>query len=161
MLGFRHLQSSIARGTKTANLGGMNVLDGSIWRPLISVSRATIYTAMTTSGHGWREDSSNTKSVYARNRIRQEVIPVLDQIYPGATKRMASWAKNTGSSRPKDLGDAIASTGRLAGARLNDAKITAIADFIQNARLGQSMRISLSQWLICGEPRTWNNRIDL
>jgi tRNA(Ile)-lysidine synthase len=44
-------------------------------RPLLSVSKAAIETALADAGIPWREDASNSDSYFDRNRLRNEVIP--------------------------------------------------------------------------------------
>ena len=44
-------------------------------RPLLSVSKATIETALADTEIPWREDASNSDSYFDRNRLRNEVIP--------------------------------------------------------------------------------------
>ena len=38
-------------------------------------------------------DPSNVSAVHARNRIRHEVLPVLEELYPGCSLRMAAMAE--------------------------------------------------------------------
>src|SRR5262245_39578650 len=49
-----------------------------IVRPLLDVRRAELQAFCTTRGIAWREDSSNTRTDRARNRVRHDVIPGLD-----------------------------------------------------------------------------------
>jgi len=43
-------------------------------------------------GASWREDASNADARYLRNALRLEVLPVLEQLAPGAAARMANTA---------------------------------------------------------------------
>ena len=51
-------------------------------RPLLSVSRDTIHSALQSAGIRWREDASNQSSEYFRNRIRHQLIPVWKSLAP-------------------------------------------------------------------------------
>jgi tRNA(Ile)-lysidine synthase len=44
-------------------------------RPLLTLRKKEIATALRRAGAPWREDSSNVKGVHFRNRIRKDVIP--------------------------------------------------------------------------------------
>ncbi|MGA6829033.1 tRNA lysidine(34) synthetase TilS [Nitrospira sp. NS4] len=73
------------RGSGLAGLAGMPaVREGLIVRPLYEVRRRDIVAYLTQSGQSYRQDSSNRKPVYVRNRIRHELIPVMNQIAPSA-----------------------------------------------------------------------------
>lgn len=47
-------------------------------RPLLNVRKAELRTALETAGIAWREDTSNTKATYLRNRIRHQILPALN-----------------------------------------------------------------------------------
>lgn len=49
-------------------------------RPLLTVNRSTILSWLQTHGVPYRNDSSNSDSQYTRNKIRNELVPVLDFI---------------------------------------------------------------------------------
>lgn len=52
-------------------------------RPLIETSRADIERYLKISGIKWRTDSTNECNDYLRNRIRNLIVPVFDEAYPG------------------------------------------------------------------------------
>lgn len=45
-------------------------------RPLLALKKSEIVTALRAAGIPWREDSSNARGAYFRNRIRRDVIPL-------------------------------------------------------------------------------------
>jgi tRNA(Ile)-lysidine synthase len=51
-------------------------------RPLLTVTRAEILAYLAESQLAFRTDSSNAKSLYLRNRVRHELLPVLKQLRP-------------------------------------------------------------------------------
>jgi len=70
------------RGAGPTGLGGIPpVRDGWVTRPLIEVSRALIEKYCMDNNLLTRLDSSNLKKVYTRNRIRLELIPLLEKEY--------------------------------------------------------------------------------
>src|SRR5581483_3958554 len=66
------------RGSGIAGLAGMRpvTLEGFI-RPLLNTSRAEVRAWAAAQGLAWREDSSNGNEEFARNRLRNSVMPAL------------------------------------------------------------------------------------
>ena len=143
----------IARGTKELNLGGMGHVDGVLWRPLLGIPRQTISKAMAGSRKTWREDSSNSKPDYPRNRIRHEVMPILEQIYPGASDRMAKWSFWT--EQTKNMGDKVndndALNKKLAGVQREGShrRIAAVSQFMKDRPFNKALSLGDSLWLVC------------
>ncbi len=52
-----------------------------IVRPLLGVTRSSIEAYLTALGQDWREDASNLDLRFARNRIRHELLPLLERDY--------------------------------------------------------------------------------
>jgi tRNA(Ile)-lysidine synthase len=63
---------------------GMRPHDGRLARPLLGFTRAETTAYCERRGLGWREDASNAESTYARNRVRNELLPELAKIHPAA-----------------------------------------------------------------------------
>ncbi|MCB0761716.1 MAG: tRNA lysidine(34) synthetase TilS, partial [Flavobacteriales bacterium] len=72
----------IIRGAGLKGLSGMKPNDHGIHRPLLQVSRGEIDRYIEEHGIPFREDSSNAKNYYSRNRIRNEIMPLLNHINP-------------------------------------------------------------------------------
>ena len=77
---------NLTRGTGLKGLRGMKEKRGKIIRPLLCVSRDEINEFMFDKHIPFREDSSNASGKYFRNKIRQQVIPVLKEINPSLFK---------------------------------------------------------------------------
>lgn len=68
----------ILRGTGTAGLAGvLPVTAEGLIRPLLDVARPDVRRYLRQRGLPWREDSSNQSARFARNRIRQTLLPQL------------------------------------------------------------------------------------
>lgn len=77
------------RGAGLTGLAGMPAeRDGKIVRPLYEARRREILAFLDATGHSYRQDSSNRKLIYTRNRIRHEVLPVLSRIAPTAIEAL-------------------------------------------------------------------------
>ncbi|PST84187.1 tRNA lysidine(34) synthetase TilS [Pedobacter yulinensis] len=70
------------RGTGISGMHGIRSKNGKLIRPLLFLTAAGIHEIARSCGMGWVEDSSNASTDYQRNKIRQEVLPVLRQINP-------------------------------------------------------------------------------
>ena len=65
---------------------------GRHFRPWLHEPRAALRTYATDRGVVWREDASNASRAYLRNRIRHELLPLLEDLRPGAAQHLARWA---------------------------------------------------------------------
>lgn len=83
---------NLARGTGLRGLGGIPPVREELIRPLLTTSRREILAYLAHHSLPHMEDSSNDSDDYARNRIRHQVIPVLEELYPGFLARTADTA---------------------------------------------------------------------
>lgn len=73
------------RGAGLRGLAGMPHIRESLFvRPLLSRSRQEILAYLQAVGLSYRTDSSNAKSIYLRNRVRHELLPVMQSLAPAA-----------------------------------------------------------------------------
>jgi len=82
----------LARGAGARGLRGMEPVSGRVIRPLLSLSRAEVRRLASERGLLWREDESNADLRFARNRIRERVLPELELAHPGAVRAIARTA---------------------------------------------------------------------
>ncbi len=84
------------RGAWTEGLSGIHPKlespEGRIVRPLLAATHAEIETYLRELGQDWREDSSNRNSTFTRNRIRHELLPLLEGWNPRLREHMAQMA---------------------------------------------------------------------
>ncbi len=64
-----------------------------ILRPMLSLGRREIRSALGADGLQWREDSSNADTAYLRNRIRTDLLPVMDSISGSAAEKICGAAR--------------------------------------------------------------------
>jgi tRNA(Ile)-lysidine synthase len=67
---------------------GMRPADGRLARPLLGTTREETTAYCEERGLGWRDDASNEGEAYARNRIRQGLIPQLEKLHPAARENV-------------------------------------------------------------------------
>ncbi|HEY7347112.1 MAG TPA: tRNA lysidine(34) synthetase TilS [Ktedonobacterales bacterium] len=70
------------RGSGLAGLAGMRALEGDIIRPLLRIRRAEILRYCEQHRLASREDASNQDRRFLRNRIRHDLLPVLERYNP-------------------------------------------------------------------------------
>jgi tRNA(Ile)-lysidine synthase len=73
---------NLARGSGLRGLQGMPEVNGRIVRPLLFATREQIVKYANQHQLAWREDRSNADDHYRRNRVRNQVVPVLKSINP-------------------------------------------------------------------------------
>lgn len=79
------------RGSGIKGLGGMRPCNKNIIRPLLSVRRTEIEEALKAEGEVYRTDSTNADNGYARNRIRNNILPYIAKyIQPAVVERLAA-----------------------------------------------------------------------
>ena len=80
-------------GSGSRGLTGIPAKDG-IWiRPLLWATRAELESYARERGLAWVEDPSNSRGDYLRNRLRQEALPLLEDLRAGSVKNMARLAE--------------------------------------------------------------------
>lgn len=73
---------NLVRGTGLEGLTGIKYENDKLIRPLLKFSRNQMETFARENQIQWREDSSNQFAKYLRNKIRHQVVPVLEEINP-------------------------------------------------------------------------------
>jgi tRNA(Ile)-lysidine synthase len=101
---------NLSRGSGIRGLSGIQPRAGRIIRPMLFTNRHEILEYCKRSSIAYRNDSSNLDTVYKRNLIRQEILPLLEQVNP-AFRRNAL----------KTIGN-LHETGLLFQQRMNEIK---------------------------------------
>lgn len=83
----------LLRGSGATGLAGMRWRRGRYVRPLLQISRGELVAWAEHRGLSSRHDPSNDDPRYLRNRIRHEVLPLLEAIRPGAEGALARSAR--------------------------------------------------------------------
>ncbi len=75
------LLMNLLRGSGPSGLSGIPPVRGNIVRPLIRTGRKEIMGHLSDNGIDYCTDSSNADPAFLRNRIRQELLPMLEENY--------------------------------------------------------------------------------
>jgi tRNA(Ile)-lysidine synthase len=125
--------------------------EGRILRPMLSTTRSEVEAYLNALGQGWREDSSNRQLTYSRNRIRHELLPLLEGWNPRLREHLAQmaalardeeawWQAEIGRLAPQMLlqGRAVRGGGRASGQAsysLDVVRLAALAPAVQRRLL--------------------------
>ena len=82
----------LLRGTGLRGLGGIAPVRGRVVRPFLETDRRDIDAYVEENNIPYVEDESNADIAFARNRLRIEVMPLLEKLAPGSTARIAGAA---------------------------------------------------------------------
>ncbi len=73
---------NLIRGSGIRGLSGMKPKNGNIMRPLLCVNRKEVEEYLHLHRLAFVQDSTNSETLYTRNKIRLEVLPLLAQLNP-------------------------------------------------------------------------------
>lgn len=96
---FETMLMALSRGTGIEGLRGMRrrrqLRPGlPLVRPLLTLRKETLTELCNAANVTWREDPSNRDLSKSRARLRQEVLPVLESLWPGAASRAAATSES-------------------------------------------------------------------
>jgi len=84
---------NLLRGTGPRGLAGIPPIRGRIIRPMIGVTREAVEQYCESQQLSYRIDESNRDVAFTRNRIRHEVLPVLERIQPALVSNLSRLAE--------------------------------------------------------------------
>ncbi len=90
------------RGTGIEGVSGMSEKRGPFIRPLLPFRKIELISYLELNNRYWREDSSNKKSIYKRNFLRNEILPLIQSEFPEGLQGLDHTSK-----RLKDTGKAF------------------------------------------------------
>lgn len=84
----------LVRGSGLRGIGGMRAVQGRIVRPLLELRHRDILAQLEEDGLEWCEDSTNESVEYSRNKIRHQVMPLLeDGVNAAAVQHLSQVAR--------------------------------------------------------------------
>lgn len=114
---------NLVRGTGINGLQGIRPENGNVVRPLLCVSRVEILDYLFSLGQDYVTDSTNLQDEFVRNKIRLNVIPMLETINPSVSATIAETAR-----RLSDVAQVYQESVRIAKKRvMSDGKTIDIA----------------------------------
>jgi tRNA(Ile)-lysidine synthase len=135
----------LARGTGWSGLCGMAPVSGSIIRPLLFLTRCEVREFAQAQQLPWREDETNCDVSFARNRIRERVLPELAAINPDAVRSVARFADVAGEMREVEryvvdrLWGDVCESESSGSLRLARTRVVALPPSVQSVVLREAM----------------------
>jgi tRNA(Ile)-lysidine synthase len=84
---------NLLRGSGLGGVRGIPARRGRIVRPLLAERRAMLRGLLDEAGIVYRLDPSNADPAFLRNRVRAELLPLLEELRPGAVERIGQFAR--------------------------------------------------------------------
>lgn len=84
----------MVRGSSVAGIAGIPPVRGKIIRPLLQVERREIEEYLRQRGLTYRTDATNLTCDYSRNKLRHQVLPVLEEMNSRAVEHMGRTAQD-------------------------------------------------------------------
>ena len=87
----------LCRGTGIRGLATMKPVDGAIIRPVLWAQRKEIEAYVKKKGYPYVEDETNQSSEYTRNKIRHEILPLMEEINARCVPHLCGAAEKLGA----------------------------------------------------------------
>lgn len=84
---------NLTHGTGLSGLHGIPARLGRVVRPLLGAAKDDLFDYVVEKHLVWREDSSNDSTLYQRNRLRHDVLPVLRELNPSLDQTLQHTAE--------------------------------------------------------------------
>ena len=92
------LMLNLIRGAGINGLTGMKVRNGHVVRPLLCLTREEIVNYLEYLEQPYVTDSTNLTDMYARNKVRLQLLPLMEQINPAAKSNIMQAAMHLGEA---------------------------------------------------------------
>ncbi len=145
----------LAKYASPRALVGMRTRDGDLARPLLGVGAAEIREYCRAAGVEYGEDVTNAAPLYARNVLRLEVLPRLEELNPRITETLAANAEQAAAEAevlsaaataarrrleaPRDPGDLAAVDVAALGAEVPAMRALVLHDLLRKAMGGDAL----------------------
>ena len=83
---------NLIRGTGISGLTGIAPLNGTVIRPILSLSREDVEEYIRIQGLSYVTDSTNHETIYVRNKIRNRILPMMKEINPSVCEAIETTA---------------------------------------------------------------------
>jgi tRNA(Ile)-lysidine synthase len=84
---------NLLRGSGVAGVAGIPGRRANIRRPLLAERGGTLRALLDAAELAYRDDPSNDDPAFLRNRVRAELLPLLESLRPGAVERIGRFAE--------------------------------------------------------------------
>lgn len=139
--------------TGAARTHGAGILPktGQILRPFLGLRRAELRAFLEEEGLSWREDRTNHEGQLLRTRMRRELLPALEALFPRAVEHLAQLGTDVQDLNGRGETEALSTFLAAAGHRLKRAHLDALKSGQTRASLPDGWelsRVSDQRWVI-------------
>jgi tRNA(Ile)-lysidine synthase len=85
---------NIIRGTGIRGLTGIAPANGHIIRPMLCLTKEEVSEYIRQNGLDYVDDSSNNENIYLRNKIRHQLLPLLEEMNPSARESISRMSQH-------------------------------------------------------------------
>lgn len=78
----------LMEGASPGAIVGLRPIRGRVLRPLIGIRKTELIAYLQAQGHSWREDESNQDTSRLRNKVRKNLLPIVENVAPGGLAPM-------------------------------------------------------------------------
>ena len=127
----------LMRGSGLKGLCGLEPRTADIGRPMLCVSKEEIYAYCVEWKIPYREDSSNEDTVYTRNKVRWELMPLMKEINPEITEAIYRLSRSLADDEAYLSGMAASSYGEHSAIRGDERILELTTDFFRKPALAR------------------------
>ena len=158
---------NLIRGTGIRGLAGMYPLRNNIARPLLCVTREEILSYLSRQKQDYVTDSTNLEREATRNRIRLDVLPMLEEINPNIISTLSDTCSVMASSIPlyqkaveEELGKVAVSKDKLNIPLLQESEKTDVLlyEWLKDSGFTNSQLREISESLDSTSGKIWESR---
>jgi tRNA(Ile)-lysidine synthase len=140
--------------------GGILLRDGRELRPFLRIRKAELIAYLQEERVNWREDSTNREGRFLRSRMRQKLMPLIEDLFPQAIRNLTERALELQKAAGKDEDFNPEWLLQMTGARLKRAHFDSLKKGVTELHLpgGWKMirkpsRSAAEQWTLVKAPK--------
>ena len=133
-------------GAADTHRGGILVQHKNEIRPLLQTRKANLQDFLREEGQSWREDQTNHQGRFLRSKLRLELFPVLEKLFPQTVSHLCDWALQAQKGKPTEKttdSDGLESVWSALELKIRRPQWLALRD--KASRAGWTGEIQLSQ----------------
>ena len=150
---------NLLRGTGIKGLRGMLPLHGFVARPLLNVSRKEIENYLLLLKQPYVTDSTNFETDYSRNKLRLQVLPLLQEVNPRVVDNIVRTAKNLRQAEmmlSNEISDSISSDNlSIEKLKQHPSPEYVLFELLQNKAFSSAQIIQIAESLDGENGRRW------
>jgi len=133
---------NLIRGSGASGLSGMQAVRGVLVRPLLDVSKYELTDCLDLLGVPYIYDSSNSDTTFLRNRVRLELLPLIEAKYNGNIKKTLNRTGRLIADEENWLNGIVEPAFRGMIESMDEKSISLVADKFNSCHIAEKRRIA-------------------